>query len=100
MRYQLPAPLKKLFAKSHNRQLAAWIICVGLGVVINAYGLHRQIDPQILTQFALFFIVDSAVFLAIYRDYPKLGIVMLIFLYTVLLSVFGYFALAAASFAL
>lgn len=101
MKLKLPPltqPLKHLMATSHYRQLSAWGVAIGLGVVVSTIGRRNLIETQTIGQLAWLFIINSAVFLAIYRDYPKLGVVMLVFIYFLLLAVLGYFLLLPASF--
>lgn len=90
--------LSRVFQSSPSRQLIAWLVAVALAITVGAVGRHLQIDAPIITQMSWLFVVDSAVFLAVYRNYPKLGLVMIVFMYFLELSILGYFILAAASF--
>lgn len=94
----IPPLVSQLLSDSRGRQLAAWAIAVALALAVSAFGRQIQVEPTVIVQLGWLFIVDSAIFLALYRDYPKLGVVMITFMYFLELSVLGYFVLAGASF--
>ena len=97
-RIGLPVFANQLLSESRGRLLIAWAIAVALALAVSAFGRRTQIEPTAIVQLGWLFIVDSAIFLALYRDYPKLGVVMITFMYFLELAVLGYFVLAGASF--
>lgn len=82
-----------------RKQLIAWLLSVGIFAVITYFGSRLIIDePAPLWLVIGLYLINSIVFLALYRQFPKLGVVMLIYIYMFDLALFGYFFFTAASF--
>lgn len=94
-------PLRNFFDRwpqATRKQLITWFVSAVLLIIVLGIGRSLGGEQVVMEQLAILFSINSAVFLAAMRDYPKLGIVMVIFTYFLEIATLGYFLLVRVSF--
>lgn len=93
---KLPAFLRT-FSFKELREFGLWAVLTVVFLCISAYGRTSGVPASAISQYALLFAINSAIFFSLFRHYPMLGVTMLIFIIFFELSVFGYYFFSATS---
>lgn len=91
---------RRQLRSSSKIPLLIWLISLAVFISILFIGSRSTIgEPAPMWLLIGLYGINSVIFLALWRQFPKLGVTMLIFIFMFELSVIGYYFFTAASLA-
>ncbi len=96
MKNRLSGLVDSILAKIGWQPIVFVALTLGFAGIVF-YGVRQYAPPTLTWEFIFLYIINAAVFLALFRHYPKLGLTMLVFILFFDLSILGYYYFSSIS---